>query len=127
MCTPVNTLVHIGALVKRSRVRDALLLRPEVRLASSAYCGAVRKCASPRGCLSGAVDASVSLLERLVAGDAAVPNDGAGCGECKPVAHGGWLCHQNLGVFGFLKSGKDTVALVFLYSAVNNLDGKVFA
>jgi len=32
--------------------------------------------------LTGAVDASVSLFERLVACYAAIPNDGAGCGEC---------------------------------------------
>ena len=35
--------------------------------------------------LTGAVDASVSLFERLVASYAAVPNDGAGCGEGEAV------------------------------------------
>ena len=77
--------------------------------------------------LSGAVDASVSLFERLVARYAAVPHYGTGCGEGEAVAHSGGLRHKNLGVFGFLERSKDAVALVFLYAPVDHLYAKVFS
>ena len=59
-----------------------LLLISEPRVYTLLHWGALKADDKVIHLLTGPVDTSVRLLERLVAGDAAVPHDGAGCGEC---------------------------------------------